>query len=93
MLRLLKRLLAPIAQLAVYVRDTIKWLAVLRDRKWTEQLDAAQYAVTRVLAETITLTDVVPTILQALCESLTIRHRHSSLGFNCNSIYEAIQPV
>jgi len=70
MLRLLQRLLASIARLPVCVRDMIEWLAALRDRKRTERRLVAQYSVTRVLAETLTLTDAVPTILQALCESL-----------------------
>jgi PAS domain S-box-containing protein len=40
------------------------------DRQREEQRKAAQYAVTRVLAEATTLVDAVPAILQSLCESL-----------------------
>jgi len=39
-------------------------------RKQEERHQAAQYAVTRVLAEATTLVEAVPAILQALCESL-----------------------
>jgi PAS domain S-box-containing protein len=49
--------------LAVYFRD-------ISDRKRAERRLAAQHAVTRILAETATLADAVPTILQSLCESL-----------------------
>ena len=45
---------------------------ILRDiteRKHAEKLQAAQYAVTRALAESDTLSDATPKILQAICES------------------------
>ncbi len=42
----------------------------ISDRKQKEQRKAAQYAVTRVLAEATTFADAVPAILQSLCESL-----------------------
>ncbi|BAY15556.1 PAS/PAC sensor hybrid histidine kinase [Anabaenopsis circularis NIES-21] len=42
----------------------------ISDRQREEQRKAAQYAVTRVLAEATTLVDAVPAILQSLCESL-----------------------
>ncbi|MBH8571645.1 PAS domain S-box protein [Nostocaceae cyanobacterium CENA369] len=38
--------------------------------KRTQQLLAAQYAVTRILAEAIAFSNAIPSILQALCESL-----------------------
>jgi len=40
------------------------------ERKCEESRQAAQYAVTRVLAEAPTLADATPKILQAICESL-----------------------
>ncbi|HEY9832725.1 MAG TPA: PAS domain S-box protein, partial [Stenomitos sp.] len=48
-------------------------LAMMTDvteRKRTEKCLNVQYAVTRVLAETTTLADALPTILQSLCENL-----------------------
>src|SRR6201981_774687 len=40
------------------------------ERKCEESRQAAQYAVTRVLAEAPTLADATPKILQSICESL-----------------------
>src|SRR5206468_12698707 len=48
-------------------------LAVIRDitaRKSSERRQAAQYAVTRALAEAATLDEAAPRILQAICEGL-----------------------
>jgi PAS domain S-box-containing protein len=42
----------------------------ITERKRAEQRLAAQHAVTRVLAETTTLYEAIPNILQAICESL-----------------------
>ncbi|WP_420125783.1 ATP-binding protein [Longimicrobium sp.] len=42
----------------------------ITDRKQAEAHLAAQYAVTRVLAETSTADDAVPRVLQALCQTL-----------------------
>jgi PAS domain S-box-containing protein len=44
--------------------------ADVTERKWEEARLAAQYAVTRVLAEAPTLASATPRILQAVCESL-----------------------
>ena len=48
--------------------------AIVRDitpRRRTEQRRAAQYAVTRVLAESATLVTAAPKLLQTICESLS----------------------
>ena len=42
----------------------------ITERKRAEQRLAAQYAVTRVLAETTTLHEAIPSMLQAICDSL-----------------------
>jgi PAS domain S-box-containing protein len=42
----------------------------LAQQKRTEQRLSAQYTVTRVLAESLTLSEATPQILQAICESL-----------------------
>lgn len=42
----------------------------ISDRKHTERRLVAQYAVTRVLSESITLDEAAPKILQAICENL-----------------------
>ncbi|WP_051470070.1 PAS domain S-box protein [Fischerella sp. PCC 9605] len=44
--------------------------ADITERKQAERRLTAQYAVTQVLAEAVTLADAVPAILQSLCESL-----------------------
>ncbi len=47
--------------------------AIIRDitvRRLIEQRRAAQYAVTRVLAESVTLAQAAPRLLQTICESL-----------------------
>ncbi|MEW5859037.1 MAG: PAS domain S-box protein, partial [Cyanobacteriota bacterium] len=49
--------------LSIYFRD-------ISDRKQKEQRKAAQYSVTRVLAEATTFASSVSAILQSLCESL-----------------------
>ncbi len=48
---------------SAFVRD-------ISDRKQTEQRQRAQYSVARVLAESATLVEATPRILQAICESL-----------------------
>ncbi|MCT7960992.1 PAS domain S-box protein [Laspinema sp. D1] len=49
--------------IGIYIRD-------ISDRQRTQQRQAAQYAIAKVLAEATTWVDAVPTILQALCESI-----------------------
>ncbi|MBD1825697.1 PAS domain-containing protein [Cyanobacteria bacterium FACHB-DQ100] len=49
--------------ISVFMRD-------ISDRKQEEQRKALQYAVSKILAEATTLVEMVPTILQALCETL-----------------------
>lgn len=49
--------------ISVFMRD-------ISDRKQEEQRKALQYAVSQILAEATTLVEMVPTILQALCETL-----------------------
>jgi PAS domain S-box-containing protein len=58
---------------AIEVEGQTVFLAVIRDiseRKRAEQRLAAQYAVTRVLAEAATLQEATPQLLQAVCESM-----------------------
>lgn len=49
--------------IAVFFRD-------ISDRKQEEQRKALQYSVSQILAEATTLVDIVPTLLQSLCETL-----------------------
>ncbi len=48
---------------SAFIRD-------ITDRRWTERRLASQYAVTRVLAEAMTLEEAVPKTIQAVGESL-----------------------
>jgi len=59
---------------ATYERDGVRYadgvFSDITERKRSERRQAAQYAVTRVLAESVSLMEATPKILQALCESL-----------------------
>lgn len=59
---------------ATYERDGVRYadgvFSDITERKRSERRQAAQYAVTRVLADSPTLTEATSKVLQALCESL-----------------------
>jgi PAS domain S-box-containing protein len=64
---------ADLAVTTVRVEGLPMYTAYLRDiteRKRSEQRLAVQYAVTRILAESATLAEAMPRVLQALCENL-----------------------
>lgn len=51
-------------------RERVRLEAELVERERTERRLAAQYAITRIMAEAGTLSEAAPRILQALCENL-----------------------
>ncbi|HIK03722.1 MAG TPA: PAS domain S-box protein [Trichormus sp. M33_DOE_039] len=58
------------ALLHSHSESLISFVLDLSDRKQAEQRLAVQYAVAKVLAEASTLADVMPLVLQSLCEGL-----------------------
>jgi PAS domain S-box-containing protein len=64
--------LANIIVIATLIWWNAAWLGrVERERRRAERRLAVQYTATRVLAESPRLTDAVPQVLQAICESLS----------------------
>jgi signal transduction histidine kinase/integral membrane sensor domain MASE1/ActR/RegA family two-component response regulator len=59
--------------MAVVAVTALLLAAVLTERRREEQRTAALYAVTRVLAESATLSEAAPKIIQAICDSLAWR--------------------
>jgi PAS domain S-box-containing protein len=59
---------------ATYEKDGLKYadgvFSDITERKQSEKRQAAQHAVTKVLADSPSLTEATPKVLQALCESL-----------------------
>ena len=64
---------AEVAGKPIHYQGRTVRVAAIRDiteQKRNERRQAAQYAVTRVLAESATLTDAIPKLLRVICESL-----------------------
>jgi PAS domain S-box-containing protein len=64
---------AEVAGKPISYQGRVARVAAIRDiteRKRNERRQAAQYAVTRVLAESATLADAIPKLLRVICESL-----------------------